>query len=416
MAKLISNLSFSAPHCFEEIDSQILFKYSAFACTGFRMDKQREEHIRQRILTKQCTLCGGTFRSVYEKEYLSFAVRVHESVIQCKACGNWKGKANTSISDDEWLLPYLREFCPQKTIPALNVLLNEIKATPGDLFLQKPRQFELLVGSVLRNFFKCDVYHVGQSRDGGIDLIVIEADEPIMVQVKRREKTNSVEGLDVVKLLFASMYARGAKKGMLVTTAQRFSADAKSWVHLPSLKDNEFNIELVTFDRLMAMTKTAVTSEVSAWESALSYWHDKPSGFIFEEEQIMKHPKKHVFRFTVGDKDVTWDELDLFHDDGNFVRVDKGSLFCFSSGTGNRPIYFSDIHPSKCWEIPRAMLKDSFDKLMANENLQFDTNAMILLTDEEFYTILRSMSRIAVNQLVKSWSLTSGDNAVSWKR
>jgi hypothetical protein len=47
---------------------------------------------------------------------------------------------------------------------------------------------EELVASVLPEHFACTAHVVGKTNDGGVDLILIDADEPIIVQVKRRTK------------------------------------------------------------------------------------------------------------------------------------------------------------------------------------------------------------------------------------
>lgn len=48
---------------------------------------------------------------------------------------------------------------------------------------------EELVASVFRDFYECEVEVVGKSNDGGVDVIVIDSDNPIMVQVKRRRNS-----------------------------------------------------------------------------------------------------------------------------------------------------------------------------------------------------------------------------------
>jgi hypothetical protein len=47
--------------------------------------------------------------------------------------------------------------------------------------------------SVFKDYFDCEVIHCGRSHDGGIDLILISADEPTVIQVKPRENPLVVE-------------------------------------------------------------------------------------------------------------------------------------------------------------------------------------------------------------------------------
>ncbi|HWA84362.1 MAG TPA: hypothetical protein VG820_13040, partial [Fimbriimonadaceae bacterium] len=170
MGKRISPQSFSDPISLMEFDGRLLRTYECCANICFKMDPSRESNLRDRAISEECPLCGGAWREVYSEKYradMFVAMAIHE----CRNCGNWIGRFGTSITPDEFMMPFLREFDPQHEIPALTQLVEEAKRRPRLLHALSPKDFEVFVGSVLQSFFQCDVHHVGQSHDGGIDLI-----------------------------------------------------------------------------------------------------------------------------------------------------------------------------------------------------------------------------------------------------
>jgi HJR/Mrr/RecB family endonuclease len=118
-------------------------------------------------------------------------------------------------------------------MPPLTTLVEEVQSSQDKLYSLSPRNFELFVGTVLKNVMNCDVEHVGGTGDGGFDLVVVDADPPLLVQVKRRGRPGSREGIEVVKHMFASLYAAGHKRGMIVTSANQFTRGAQTWAVIP---------------------------------------------------------------------------------------------------------------------------------------------------------------------------------------
>jgi len=119
----------------------------------------------------------------------------------------------------------------------------------------------------MSDFFDCEVHHVGHSGDDGIDLIVLVGESPLMIQVKRRENSSATEGIDVVKLLFASAFAKGASRGMIVTSAKQFTRPAKIWSESRKIVDTGFRLELVDMNSLMSMV------DAVAFKDAEPAWH-----------------------------------------------------------------------------------------------------------------------------------------------
>lgn len=235
-----------------------------------RLDESRNLTLTQRMDPQICPVCATGPQEVHRYEARE-AHTLGNPVLRlyrgCRSCGFWNYYDSTAISID-MAVPFMKSFDPSNEAPSLMSLASEIQKNPADVYSMDFTRFELLVGSVLKEFYDCEIYHVGKSVDGGVDLIMVEKDEPILIQVKRRTRSDIIEGIDVVKHLFASAFSRGARFGKVVTTAQSFSKPAQSWINLPTLRDIGFEMELIAFDSLLLMIG-AIGSE-----SDSEFWQD----------------------------------------------------------------------------------------------------------------------------------------------
>lgn len=184
---------------------------------------------------KKCKYCSNIM-SAYSKEindggggYDSVNI-IHE----CLKCGWWYCLDETtiyigegdSINDIIYAFGILKKYKPSsKDIPILT-LRREFVKRPELLYSLNSTKMELLVRSVFKEFYDCEVKHVGKSNDGGIDLILIRSDEDVIVQVKRRQKPNSTEGVSVIRDLIGAMKLSQKSSGIFVTTAEKFSKPA----------------------------------------------------------------------------------------------------------------------------------------------------------------------------------------------
>jgi Restriction endonuclease len=60
-----------------------------------------------------------------------------------------------------------------------------------DLRDVSPRELERIVTAVFRDALGRPAIHVGGSRDGGVDVLVLDGDPPLAIQVKRRSTAGS---------------------------------------------------------------------------------------------------------------------------------------------------------------------------------------------------------------------------------
>lgn len=393
------------------VDGQLVQTYRRLAFSGFRIDPTREASIRARISSNLCSFCGGELKEMFHEDYQNGDIGVIECALACRACANWIAWSSTSISSPEWLLPFVRQFQPQKEVPALTALAEEVRKNPEVIRATSAREFELFVGSIIRNFFVCEVYHVGKSNDGGIDLLAIESDNPIVIQVKRRMNPDSVEGVDVVRLLFASMFASGAKRGMLVTTAQRFSKQAAEWMHLPNLRDSGFEIDLVAFDRLLEMTKQASPGAASGWETAVSYWRRQRAGSAYFE--YIAGPLGFTAQAADGSQ-VPWHQYAKEMTSSMLLRVPNGYIGKASVADKPEFLFISDTYRGGCWIVPTT---HSDPTLVAAELMRYASpeDHCSLLSGADFFNLLHDMPTSALDAVIQAWAQADMRGVVTWE-
>jgi hypothetical protein len=131
-----------------------------------------------------------------------------------------------------------------------------------------PRKMEELVGSVFRDYYGCEVRHVGRTGDGGIDILLIEAESEVVVQVKRRISKRAAEGVSLVREVVGATLLSGRHQAAIVTTGSftRGSKDAaESAVALGVLQRLEL-IDMARFIEMLNLTSKAVELP---WQRAL---------------------------------------------------------------------------------------------------------------------------------------------------
>jgi hypothetical protein len=315
---------------------------------------ERQRVIMPRLTADSCPHCGSGLQQAHRDDYGGVTPGYY-SVVTCTSCGMWRALEECSISYGNYVLPYVKGFHPQRHVASLDNLIGEIASDPKGIFALNPKQFELFVGSVMRSAFNCDVRHVGQTRDRGIDLVMIAGDDPIMIQVKRRERQGRVEGVDVVKLLFASMFEAGARKGKVVTTAQRFSRDAKKWIHLPALSEYDYDIELIDIDRLLDMVAACRgPNDPPGWEVALKFWSACSSSSVSRDGARITCGSEHAvvelqdtkdrYLFRADTRDCCW-KREPPPDGGSIMGNDGASVNEFQT----------DLKGTAFWDVLAAL-------------------------------------------------------------
>lgn len=408
----VKHLEFRYPRSYMGKPDGFVETYEGFSYIGFNLTPERQRNVTERIIANQCGYCGGELEVVHRAGFQSLDLTGGERVEECQRCGNWRACRSTSISNEEWTIPYIREFDPQRHVAALTRLDAELAANPARLYSVHSRDFEIFVGSVLGSFFQCEVFHVGRSRDGGIDLVVIAGpDGPLMVQAKRRRSSLAVEGVEVVKLLFASLASRSSTRGMIVTTAQRFTKDAKEWMSQPALCDYQFSIELVALDRLLSMTKRIARSSDPGWVPVVDIWRASEPG-VRHWGQGGGYANLSVL---FGDgRRLRWSEFRKVKGFRGLARLPFGTVIYRTAESDSKVqrVLFLDQIRDKCWVVrdESVLTIASGERLLSGETIE----GVEPVDGPSFAVLLGTLPPDINSLVVQVWADAVGASAVSW--
>lgn len=136
-----------------------------------------------------------------------------------------------------------------------DVLRRHLTDHPHHIHAINPRSFERLVADIYRDFYDCEVKHVGATNDGGVDLIAVIADEPHLIQVKRRSSPKRAESVSVVRELIGTLALRDARVGVIVSSAPSFSKQSIEASLHPNLERHAISLKLVARDDLLEMMR-----------------------------------------------------------------------------------------------------------------------------------------------------------------
>ncbi len=123
-----------------------------------------------------------------------------------------------------------------------------------------------MVKYVFESYYACEVRHVGKSHDGGIDLLIIDGDDPIPVQVKRRGPGKVSEAVAPVREFLGAMTHHQMRRGIFVTTTPKFSTPA---IQLTEDVLNNRQVEqfdLIDFDQFVGIFNTVKTDTSYPWK------------------------------------------------------------------------------------------------------------------------------------------------------
>jgi hypothetical protein len=187
----------------------------------------------------KCYICSRSTSIVRteEKQGEGRLVRVRA----CPSCGWWESE-NLAFLDVEppRLIDYdsytllrravLREFAIVDEAAPLEAIRHHLHKHGADLNHLSPRQLERLVGTVFADFFDCEAVHVGGPGDGGLDLILLQSDCDAVVQVKQHTDPKKSEPVSTIRDFLGAMFLDERRVGLIVTTANAFSRQAREAV------------------------------------------------------------------------------------------------------------------------------------------------------------------------------------------
>lgn len=179
----------------------------------------------------------------------------------CLECGFWRCYRHTTIitSSDEsdiWV-PYhisradaiVQRFdITSKEIP-VRILRNRLSRRFADIRSINPRALERLIQDIFTDFLDCEVQLTSETRDGGYDLYAIISNEPCLIEVKRRA-TPTTESVKLIREFFGVLSLNQIRRGIVVSTGERFSKDAHTAAEIASHLPERTVIDLINYDVL----------------------------------------------------------------------------------------------------------------------------------------------------------------------
>ena len=181
-----------------------------------------------------CTFCATKIEKI-ENETFQESMHRDYCLWYCQNCRFWQARLYSAFRacmppPDNWAyISKLREFDTNLPEGCETELALHIRRHPDLLHFFNPRRFEKFVADVFRaNYTNAEVLHVGKPGDGGIDVLLIEArGEQWLIQVKRRGSQKSSEGVSTIRDILGAMVVKGVRKGIVVSTVERFSPNAR---------------------------------------------------------------------------------------------------------------------------------------------------------------------------------------------
>lgn len=204
-----------------------------------------------------------------------------ETVIQCPDCGWWEYKYwNQSdaiidgirATDIEYASAILRKYKDDAADVPISALRSYLEKKSDIIYNIDAHKMEDLVRSVLGDFYPgCKVYTFGKTRDGGKDGVFVNVDgQQIILQVKRRTKSDATEGVEVVRELMGVATLEDNLKGcVFVSTADHFSKAAKEFAAKAIQKKKVEMFDLVDCKEFLRRLELTNEKMPVYWESLL---------------------------------------------------------------------------------------------------------------------------------------------------
>ena len=207
----------------------------------------------------RCNFC----KTIIEKvENNSLQEKMHRDFClwYCQNCRFWQTRLYSAYSacmppPDNWVYKSkLREFNSDLPDGCVEELAKQIRRHPDLVHYFNPSRFEKFVADVFKaNYTNAEVTHIGGPKDGGVDVLLIDAaQEQWFIQVKRRGPQKPSEEVSTIHKLCGVMSVAGVHTGVVVSTAERLSPDAQQFVDKAKVRSmNIYFVNKDDFNRML---------------------------------------------------------------------------------------------------------------------------------------------------------------------
>lgn len=216
---------------------------------------------------------------------ISMKVRINNSngwetnkLWECIKCGWWELERKFEWGGVEGDVAYaaihheacVKRFSIEKSEAPTKALIDHLKSKPDIIYGIHKKKMEEVVQYVFSSFYNCKVEHCGKSHDGGIDLIMIDSDEPTLIQVKCRERKESVEPISQIRDFLGAMWIKQSRKGIFVTTADHYSNVSVKTINQMISKEILESFEMIDFERFVEMLHITKSPKEAVWEQLMN--------------------------------------------------------------------------------------------------------------------------------------------------
>ena len=219
------------------------------------------------------TICENPLRDLENCDYCSTKlIKIENETLEesrhrdyclwhCDECCFWQARIYSSFNacmppPDNWAyISKLREFDINLPEACSEELALYIRRHPNFLYSCNPTRFEKFVADVFRsNYTNAEVLHIGKPGDGGVDVLLIDTEKKEwLIQVKRRGSPNFSEGVSTIRDILGAMVVRGVRRGIVGSTAARFSLQAILAADAAKTSPYCMTVELVDEDKFNRM-------------------------------------------------------------------------------------------------------------------------------------------------------------------
>lgn len=190
-----------------------------------------------------CQNCKTVIKTVYNKGLVDTKSipgtdwHRSESAWVCDHCGWWEHSYHSQLDSNDFSESFkdwevqinsaiLRKFSIGSNQVPIESLETYINKHPDDIINIHQNKMEELVASVFSDYYKCTAKVVGRSSDGGVDIILVNSDKPIIIQVKRRKSLDKSESVAPIRELIGATLLQDSKDCIFVTTGKKFTKKA----------------------------------------------------------------------------------------------------------------------------------------------------------------------------------------------
>lgn len=176
---------------------------------------------------KSCAICRGpmVMRNTWIED---------EQIFVCCSCGYWAGVGFREWNMHHHMYPLrsaIGRYFPLQPLDSMtsDFLVTHLRRSPQDMTSLSPNRAEKFVADLLADALDCEVRHVGQPGDGGVDAYVVRSNEiRSIVQVKWHRDIAKAESVSVVREVAGTLLAEGVPDGIVVSNRTHFSPAARS--------------------------------------------------------------------------------------------------------------------------------------------------------------------------------------------